>query len=368
MNEVQALILNLSFPNSFDEIIELKSNGGKFNVEWIVAHNNNEKYGWTSPKWIKPNDIIFFMHSRTSVQKISKLKRKLESEKELWSEHYTLLYNALDTGLKIYSKYGGKIFAIGQYIDKPFYDNPSEDEFLRHWRSTIYAYVDNYYVLNTPIDLSEFKSFITLSQGGSITPVYGREFEQLKDLIASQNTIPLYLKNSIAMPIPFMKINDRNWIDITSKYRHHFIYEIQFRQFYVDFFLKILGDRKKIYKECACEKKGHHTSYVDNIIHFNNCYLPVEVKLSITSEHNLEKQLAKYCNLDMFYLDRNKKIKGPIEKIIKNNVLVIDTTSVYIYSDIDKSIYECCKLDTISTNEDILYLRNTLCKRLQNIN
>ncbi len=92
MNVVQALILNLSFPNSFDEIIELKSNGGKFNVEWIVAHNNNEKYGWTSPKWIKPNDIIFFMHSRTSVQKISKLKRKLESEKELWSEHYSNLY------------------------------------------------------------------------------------------------------------------------------------------------------------------------------------------------------------------------------------------------------------------------------------
>ena len=367
MIEVQSLILNMSFPKSLDEVLEIQKNDGQFDIEVLIDSVDNHEliHSWSVSKWIKPDDIIFFMHSKSSFHTIVRLRNELKFSQQFYNaEEISMIEAALERGLKLYKLYGGKIFAIGKVDENPIYLDPSELDYDSHWKSRIYAYVDNCYLLDKPISLQEFNSFIKLSCGGSITPVYGKEFEKLKALIESNNEIPTYLENSVSMPIPLSSINSNNWIQVASKYRQRFLYEIQFRTFYVDYLLKTLGDKKKIYSECACKKPEIRTSFIDNVILFDGRYLPVEIKLSVKAEQNILKQVEKYCNLSELYLDSKKKESISVNDMYKENVLVIDTSNVYFYYSKRKEMDILCSLEDIKDEKDILGLRVNLLNLL----
>lgn len=368
MVEVQSLILNLSFPQTLDQVLEIEKKEGKFDIEVLeeaILDGNKVIYEWTVPKWVKPDDIIFFMHSKSSKHTIGRLKNELKAKDVAYNpEDAAIIRRALERGMKVYEKYGGKIFAAGRVSEMPTETNYAEIDASPHWKSRISAFVDDCFLLENPIDLADFGKFIKLSTGGSITPVYGEYFEQLKNLIKANTAIPAYLEESIAMPIPLMKINAENWIEVASRYKQRFLYESQFRAFYVDFFLKTLGDRKKIYSECACKKPSIRTSFIDNVILFNGYYLPVEVKLAVSAEHDICGQVDKYCNLDDLYLDKKENEKATIERVYRTNVLVIDTKDIYLYSSIKHDIEKIYSLDQIKEKSDILKFREKLMKAL----
>ena len=68
MSEVQAVILNLSFPKGLNEIIDLIHEKGKLDMQALLETDGIEEsiHSWTLPKWIKPGDIVFYMHSKNS--------------------------------------------------------------------------------------------------------------------------------------------------------------------------------------------------------------------------------------------------------------------------------------------------------------
>jgi len=367
MTEVQSLILNLSFPKSLEEVLEIQENIGKFDIEMLEdsIKNQDDIFEWNVSKWIKPDDIIFFMHSKRSIHTIIRLKNELAREQNRFSaKEIEFINKGLERGREIYDRCGGKIFAIGRVDESPVYHDQKDMDYNPHWKSRIYAYVKDCLWLDNPVDLSQFNTFIKLSCGGSITPVFGKEFEMLKELIARSNTIPDYLTDSMAMSIPLSRMNSENWIQIASKYRHSFMYEIQFRTFYVDYLLKRLGDRKKIYSECACKKKGIRTSFIDNVILFNGYYLPVEIKLAVKTEEDIYGQVEKYCHLEELFLDTKKKQNAPIDKVYKSNVLVIDTSNIFLYSFRTHNMEKICELAEIKEEKDILKVRQELISRL----
>lgn len=372
MKMVQAIILNLAFPMSLDEILNIKKHKETQAVEDIIINaekkNAGEEYlmfSWTVPKWIKPGDIVFFMHTKTSKNTINRLKNELKvSNNRYINEEVDMIRKELSHGMDIYKKYGGRIFAVGRVDKNPVYERVSE--FESHWKSRIYAYVDDCYVFENPLPLSEFSSFIKLSCGGSITPVFGREYNKLKETIKQKNCIPQYLEKSNSTPIPLAGINRENWIDVSSEYRSSFLYESQFRTFYVDYLLRVLKDpKRRVYAECACKKAGGNTSFIDNVVSIGERYLPVEVKLMISSEQDLKGQVHKYCNLDELYLDKRSDRKASLDQIYSNYVLIIDTAGIYLYYDGDGSIQNLCSLKDIKQETDIINLRETLLMRLQ---
>ena len=93
------------------------------------------------------------------------------------------------------------------------------------------------------------------------------------------------------------------------EYRLSFNLEIQFRSCYTDYLLRALGDQKTIFKECPCYKLSHPVTYVDNVVRINKRLLPVEVKLNIAMESNLEGQCVQYCMLDQMIINTNKSRK-----------------------------------------------------------
>ena len=245
----------------------------------------------------------------------------------------------------MYDIFGGSIFAIGRVNGELLNDNYSYENKM-HWRSQIYAPVSDIHVLNNPIFYSDFKSIIEVSKQSSITGVFGDEFAQLKEMIISKNNVPDFFRNSRASLLPLSKIDSTNWLIYTHEYRRCFFLESQFRSYYTNFLLRELSDISIIYKECPCIKNKHRT-FVDNVIVFNDFYLPVEIKLSINVETNLISQCEQYCNLDKLILASKIGKNVPLTKVIKNKVLVIDTNGVYIYVSGENSIIKIFDLDKL---------------------
>ena len=99
----------------------------------------------------------------------------------------------------------------------------------------------------------------------------------LSEDIGRVNLIPEYVKSSIARPIPLRSINEENWIEIANDYRRCFILEKQFRKFYVDYLIREIGDQKRFFTECRCQRqsticpKNQRTSqYSNELTHKTN--------------------------------------------------------------------------------------------------
>lgn len=354
---VQAFIDNISFPGTLDE---LEWFADEFDVEQVLRVDETE---WTAPKWAVQGDIVFFYHAKTAIQKISMLETRLKKEKEnLSDEYYEWLWDILQRGRKIYKEYGGKIFAVGRVSGRPIYD-PQEGDDIFHWASRFYAPIDGIYVLQQPIDISEFSNFLPVSTRGAITPAVGSDFDRLKRIIASKNEIPGYLKKSRAIPLPLQKINSENWLDVTREYRRLFTLEIQFRRFYVDYFLATLGEQKKFWAECECYRQDRRTGFADNAIKISRKWCFVEVKLNVHAEPHLHEQLKKYCHVEMAVLRKGERTLQQ-EKIWQNTVLVIDTENFYIYDASSDQMTFRKSLDDIQIREDIKELQRQIIPQL----
>lgn len=354
---VQAFIDNISFPMMLEE---LERFADWFNVEEILNVAETE---WTAPRWAVEGDIVFFFHAKTAIQKITMLETKLKQEKTEYSEEdYRWLWESLQRARELYKSYGGKIFAIGRVSGRTEYDSQEGDEIL-HWASRFYAPIDRIFVLQQPIDISEFSDFLPISTRGAITPVVGSDFDRLKRIIASKNNTPQYLKESRAIPLPLKKINAKNWLEVTQHYRRLFTLEIQFRRFYVDYFLKVLGEQKKFYAECECYRQGQRTGIADNAMKIGGRWCFVEVKLNIHTEPHLHNQLKKYCQVEKTALDKERSAEK--EKLWQNSVLVIDTTDFYFYDALTDNLIFLKNLDEVCTEEDIKTLREKIIPLLQ---
>ncbi len=352
MNEVQAFIANISFPKTLDEFLFFLEDNFHFNVDDILK----EKYlEWTAPRWSKINDVVFFMHSKTAISTITKLRTEYLNNKNHYKpKQQALIEKGIEHAIDNYRKYGGKIYAIGRIVQPTIYDDFYRDEVKLHWRGRIYAPISDLIVLENPIDISEFNSFIFISRQSSITGVFGKEFEQLKKLILSKNKTKKYFSDSISTALPIKDINQNNWMNISMKFRREFFLESQFRSYYTDYLLAEITD-KKVYRECACKTKNKPDYFVDNVIVIKNHPLLVEIKLNINNEKDLVGQMKKYCDCEDVVI-RDCKIKN----FIRSKAIIIDTCGIYMYYNTTKNIKKIYDLNQLNSTNEINNLRAIL--------
>lgn len=354
---VQAFLNNISFPRTLEELDYFAD---AFNVEEILTVTQTE---WTAPKWAVPGDIVFFFHAKTAIQRITHLETELKKEKDtMTAERYQRLWDSLQRARSIYKRYGGKIFALGTISARPIYDVQEGDE-LFHWKSRFYAPIDQIFVLEQPVDIAEFSDFIFVSRQSAITPVVGSDFERLKEIIRAKNPVPEYFLESRAIPLPLQKINGENWLEVTREYRRRFSLEIQFRRFYVDYFLRVLGDQKKFFAECRCIREGKQTGFADNAIKLNGKWCFVEVKLNVQTEQHLQDQLKKYCEVECAALHEERTLMQ--SELWQRTVLVLDTIHCYCYDERTDQLTQIEMLDDIRTEEEVRNLRSRIIPMLQ---
>ena len=331
---VQSFITNVVAPNTLDELYEITvTNEYIPSMDVVLYMYRGDPVGWTVPRWAKIGDIVFFMHSKTSNSHLTAIRSELNRRaSEFGEEEWHRLKFWVNHELDVHRMYGGRVFAIGRVAGKPYKET---DGFVhKHWASTIYADIDDIQILKEPVHISEFNDFIYVSRQNAITPVFGKEYEQLMSLIASRNRVPGRFLGLKCDPMPLSRITDRNWFSIMQKHHRSFFLEQQFRTYCVDRFLRVFGDRRTFYAEGRCRKAGCADTFVDNLVMRGSRWLPVEVKLDITLVTDLESQLQQYMNVDKVVVKRGQESRmlAP-ESIWNDRVMVVDTEGLYLYHD-----------------------------------
>lgn len=349
---VQAYILNISAIQSMEELREMANGGYAHAVEMPLMAGKREITEFTAPKWIMRGDIVFFYHAATANTHNKRLRREARNGN---LEDAESLNKYLDYCDKLYDKYGGKIYAVGVISETPFYDSDSGWEHP-HFKSRIFAPIENVVELRYPIPLNQFKEFIPITRQQSVTPVFGNDFMKLKSMICRYNSVP-YLEKCTTVSFSLKDVGKGTWIRFANESGRRYLNEAQFRKYYVDFLLMSLSDDGKIYSEIACIKDGKSVGIVDNVIVFDGAHMPVEVKLSATFDgQGVLEQLERYASADEF-----KGIADDCEYNYEGVVMVVDTSNIYIYDkNISNTLNVIISLDEIKSMADIRRLKNIM--------
>ena len=346
---INAHINNISFPKTIEQLEDFIYKHGCYNVEDVVNEADEGYTVWTVPRSSVVGDVVIYFHAKTAIQWIRKLETATKTlDPKMHDKH--LLVEWLQRARALYSLYGGKIFAIGRVSSRP--EKEDELEFQQHWSGRIYADVKDLYLLETPIDISEFNSFILVSRQSAITPLPSKEFEKLKLLIERKNpNVPKWFLESNIGDNMLSKINQNNFLEITNSYRKRFPLEINFRSYYVDYFLKTLSG-KNVYRECICHTAKTPLARVDNVFEFDGKRILLEVKLNIELEDDLISQLHQYIYAE--YICLSNIPNHSTTYFEKNFMFVIDVYSMYRYDAKDKKLNKIFDLDEIKSENDII--------------
>ena len=345
---VNAHINNISFPKTIEQLEEFIYEHGCYNVEDVINESVDGYTTWTVPRSSVVGDIVLYFHAKTAIQWIRKLEtasKALNPQKH----NIELIQAWLNRARKLYSMYGGKIFAIGRIASRA----ETEDEYSNpyHWGGRVYADIKDIYLLENPIDISEFNSFILVSRQSAITQLPSKEFEELKRIIASKNpSVPQYFLYSKIGDCNLSKVNKYNFLEITNAYRKRFPLEVSFRSYYVDYFLKVLAG-KKVYSECQCYSSHTPLARVDNVFELEGKTILLEVKLNIALESNLIAQLEQYIMAD--YIRLSHEPSSITTNFVKKYMFVIDVYSVYRYDVSNGKIERIFDLDDIKNSNDV---------------
>ena len=345
---VNAHINNISFPKTIEQLEEFIYEHGCYNVEDVIYEAQNGYTRWTVPRSSVVGDIVLFFHAKTAIQWI----RKLESAtKNLDSElHNTkLLWEWLQRARELYSIYGGKIFAIGRVSSRP---EQEDDVNPYHWFGRVYADIKDLYLLEHPIDISEFNSFIFLSRQSAITPLPSKEFEKLKSILTTKNpNLPKWFLKSRIGDNKLSKVNQNNFLEITASYRKRFPLEANFRSYYVDHFLKTLSG-KNVFRECRCHTTKTPLARVDNVFEFDGKKILLEVKLNIALENDLISQLNQYICAE--YICLSNDLHSQTANFEKEFMFVIDVYALYRYDVHAQRLTKMFDLDEIKTKAELV--------------
>ncbi|MBO5569252.1 MAG: hypothetical protein J6A79_10035 [Clostridia bacterium] len=357
---VQSFISNMSAPTSLEE---LAYTDGLTLPENLMSAPTNE---WTAPKWAKAGDVVFFMHSKTARSSLTALRSELTSRKaDFTALDYNRLLGWLDHALDIHAQYGGKIFAVGRVCGGPEYaETDSLLESILHWRSRNYSAIDNILILEHPLDISSFREYIYISRGSATTPLFDKEFSHLRCDISKENALPAYVMDAVARPLPLRTINKDNWIEVSNDYRRCFILEKQFRQFYVDYLLRDIGDQKRFFTECRCQRADINDSFMDYVMLFNGKYIPVEVKLAVSAEPNIIGQVSKYVHNSRVFLTDDGSRCAAEPDFHNGKVLVIDTDKLYMYDATTNSVIEIYDLGQLTSKGELQAVKRAIASHL----
>lgn len=192
----RAYILNLAIPKTIEQVYSRataddSSERGRFDIEGILY--GDPCSGWTAPKWAQVDDLVFFMLTRTSAYAARRLAKDWLEERDFYApEEVNLIEQMLLKAQWLADRYSGKIYAVGRIASEPEYALPVAD--LPHFRKRLFADVDEITLLEKPVDMEEFKSYISISRTGSITTIEESALAQLSDLLTSAgNCLPDYV-------------------------------------------------------------------------------------------------------------------------------------------------------------------------------
>ena len=334
---MQSCIGHVGFPDSLAGIKAVLDGDDDTDMEKLLwPPEGRTGGGWTAPRWLTAGDIIFFYHSKKAEQRITRLlKASADPDNIEWQAvpDPEAAIERLGDQLEIARRYAGTIFGCALVTGSASYwrNDDTERDQDRHWRSNIYAPISREHIFARPLPDAAFRSALTLSPGGAITPLHGPAFEGLKMLLAEKNQLPDYLVNAQPGGVSFRDVDATNWIEICCAPTARFIDESQLRAYLLDYLLQDLKDpRTTVYEECRCGLGMSRLGFADYFVQIHGRWLPVEAKLNVRAERNLPGQVSKYVAVNEFVPSRGKRAGELIRGACTATCLVVDAVGIYL--------------------------------------
>jgi hypothetical protein len=345
-SRVEACIASVSFPNTTEALLEMiEPDDDDFcetHLQSLIDAHGQASYsgGWSAPRWFSEGDIFFFYHSKKALPRIGMFMSAIfdigGGDIHTMVSPWQPMCICLAREWKLAQELGGHIFACAR-VAGPAKMDRSADEARRpkHWRSRVYASIEDVWTFATPLPLSVFSKHVTLSTGGGLTPVHGTALVRLRDELAKRTEIPEYLARATPGREGFRGINRSNWRDRTcGTDAPRFIGEAQLRSYFADFLLAELKDvRTALFQECRCTSSNGTGPIADYFVRIHGRWLPVEAKLSVAVERALTDQVRRYLGVTSFVPLRGKSAQVAHESLGSQFCLVVDSAGVYLMSE-----------------------------------
>ncbi len=328
---VQACITAVTFPETPEQLfdmIEKNADMSKSLTDIDTLLSNSTDIAWTAPRWMTCGDLLFFYHTKSARANLRRLRKEIEAS----APDYDDLIPAVERGEEQAEEFSQTIFACGVVVKPSEFQAPNaRDE--PHFKSTIFAPLGKIHLFKHPLPASEFTKEITLSTGGTLTPLHGNTLTSLKTMLARKNRLPTFISEAQPGTANFRNVSAKTWLEILTRPGCAFIDEGQLRAYLLDYLLAGVKDpRTQVHAECECTCSGKRTGIVDYFVRISGTWVPVEAKLNIRAESNLPRQLKKYVEVDSFIPHRGPSRGRKIAASPQNLVLVFDQWGGYLFS------------------------------------
>lgn len=327
---VQSSITSVGFPETLDEVFDMLEKNS-YAGDWLSDMDTLLRFDpaagtvWTAPKWMTEGDVLFFYHTKRGALRTAKLRNEAV---RLFPRDSNIV-RFLDRAAELSKKYGGKIFACAAVTGTTeYYAKESE-----HFDSRFFAPLGDVHVFARPLSSDDFKDFVKISQN-TLTPLYAKQFDGIKRLLARGNELPAFLRGTAGGELSFRNVGRETWTELSCRPDARFIHEAQLRSYLLDFMLEELKDRgTALLEECLCVRAGVKTGFADYFVRLHGRWVPVEAKLNVLAERDLLGQVAKYVGIHSFTptlgANRGKVYAADDHPLC----LVADQSGVYVVKD-----------------------------------
>jgi hypothetical protein len=330
---LHACITNVSFPATVRYLEEMIKKNRYLreratDIDTLLEFEPGDDLGWTAPRWMTEGDILFFYHTASARGCVAKVRGEVDRS----STKFDHLKPVLDNAEAHVDQYSQTIFGCALVSGTSHREDDPENR--KFFRNRIFAPLGEVCIFEHPLSHQVFRNVITLSPGGTLTPIYGRQFTALKKLLAQENELPEFLQQAVPGTTGFSAVKKNNWMTISCAPTLRFIDESQLRVYLLDYFLAELKDKgTPLLEECNCYRGGTRTGVSDYFVSLHGIWLPVEAKLNLATERDLKGQVNKYVHLDSFTPTKGRHQGECFEPQDIPFCLVIDQQGIFLMSD-----------------------------------
>ena len=225
------------------------------------------------------------------------------------------------------SSSAGHLVAVGQATARSHLNRDEEEG--AHFAGRVFAPIDDVTPFEYPIRVvspSDLTRFPVFAPAG---PVTHRLFDSdesfqatLEAVSAAGNELPSFLRDAKLEP-PIDPSNATEWMRRIAQ-SDGFFSESHLRYAFADPLMRMLSDDGRFATEVAVRgPEGRRRGVVDYLIWIDGTPVPVEAKVSVPSERDFMRQLAKYTGPATFET-------RPPEKCSHGVVVAVDTLGVYL--------------------------------------
>lgn len=168
---VQSCITNVSFPETPEDLEAMIEDNdylreGATDIDTLLEFEVEHDRTWTAPRWMSTGDVLFFHHTAKAETRINRLTREVSSDSA-----FGHLKAVLEHARAQAARYSRTIFGCALVSGESHFER-DEDE-RQHFRSHIYAPLGIVHIFDHPLPDRVFSKFLTLSPGGTLTPLHG---------------------------------------------------------------------------------------------------------------------------------------------------------------------------------------------------